>query len=87
VAASEDLSGPVNAVSPHPLANGPFSTILGRVLNRPAALRVPAAALRLLLASTRVKPARLLDSGFDFRYADLESALRHVLGRELETTP
>ena len=93
VAASEDLSGPVNAVSPHPLANGPFSAILGRVLNRPAVLRVPAAALRLLLgemgeelllASTRVKPARLLDSGFDFRYADLESALRHVLGRELE---
>jgi hypothetical protein len=96
VAASEDLSGPVNAVSPHPVTNGQFSSILGRVLHRPAALRVPPAAIRLLLgemgeelllASTRVKPARLLDSGFDFRYADLESALRHVLGREMETTP
>jgi NAD dependent epimerase/dehydratase family enzyme len=28
-----------------------------------------------------VKPARLLDSGFQFRFPDLEGALRHVLAR------
>jgi NAD dependent epimerase/dehydratase family enzyme len=35
----------------------------------------------LLLASARVAPKRLLASGFAFRHADAESALRHVLGR------
>jgi NAD dependent epimerase/dehydratase family enzyme len=33
----------------------------------------------LLLASTRVEPARLLETGFTFRYPDLESALRYLL--------
>jgi uncharacterized protein len=33
----------------------------------------------LLLASTRVEPARLLASGFTFLYPDLEGALRHLL--------
>jgi hypothetical protein len=34
----------------------------------------------LLLASTRVEPARLLATGYEFRYPQLEDALRHVLG-------
>ena len=51
----------------------------------------PAFALRLafgemadatLLASTRVKPERLLATGYRFRFPDLEGALRHLLGRE-----
>jgi NAD dependent epimerase/dehydratase family enzyme len=49
---------------------------------------VPAFALRLalgemaetLLASTRLRPQRLLDTGFRFRFPELEGALRHVLG-------
>ena len=39
----------------------------------------------LLLTSARVRPARLVESGFEYQHEDLESALRHVLGRELET--
>ena len=35
----------------------------------------------LLLASNRVRPTKLLDSGYTFRFSDLEPALRHVLGR------
>jgi NAD dependent epimerase/dehydratase family enzyme len=51
---------------------------------------VPAAALRLafgemanvaLLGSTRVLPARLQESGYVFRYPELEGALRFLLGR------
>jgi hypothetical protein len=34
-----------------------------------------------LLASQRLSPARLLDSGYLFRHPRLEQALRHVLGR------
>ena len=35
----------------------------------------------LLLAGARVLPARLLESGFVFRYPDLEGTLRHLLGK------
>ena len=34
-----------------------------------------------LLGGQRVKPERLLEEGFEFRYPELEGALRHVLGR------
>lgn len=95
-AATEDLAGPLNAVSPEPVRNSEFTEVLARVLNRPALFRVPAAALRLLLgemgeelllASTRVRPTRLLDTGFEYRFGTLERALEHVLGRSTERTP
>jgi uncharacterized protein (TIGR01777 family) len=88
---NDRVRGPVNATSPGPVTNAEFTTTLGRVLNRPALVPVPAKALELLLgemarplvlASARVNPERLLDSGFVFSYPTLESALRHVLGRD-----
>lgn len=87
---TESLQGPVNVVSPRPVTNREFARTLGRVLNRPALLRLPAFLLRALLgemaretllASLRVEPRRLLESGYAFRFPDLEEALRHVLGR------
>ncbi len=87
----ERLTGPVNAVSPNPVTNLQFTRTLGRVLRRPTIFPMPALAARmafgemadeLLLSSTRVQPARLTGSGFQFRYASLESALRHLLGRD-----
>ena len=87
----ERLTGPVNAVSPNPVTNLHFTRTLGRVLRRPTIFPMPALAARmafgemadeLLLSSTRVQPARLTGSGFQFRYASLESALRHLLGRD-----
>ncbi len=87
---TEPLAGPVNAVVPVPVTNAEFTRILGRVLRRPAIAPLPAFAARLLLgemadalllASARVVPARLQDTGYTFRHADLESALRHLLGR------
>lgn len=83
--------GPMNAVSPEPVSNADFSRVLARVLARPAMLPVPAWALRTafgamadeaLLASARVRPQRLLASGFVFRHPRLEPALRHLLGRQ-----
>ena len=84
------VSGAVNAVAPNPVTNHMFTKTLGRVLRRPTFFPMPAFAARLafgemadalLLASARVRPARLLATGFDFAYPELESALRHVLGR------
>ena len=82
------LQGPVNLVSPNPVTNRDFTRALGRVLRRPAFIPLPAVMARLvfgemademLLASTRVLPGALVDSGFEFSYPDLEAALRHAL--------
>jgi hypothetical protein len=87
---TDSLRGPVNAVTPHPVTNLEFTKTLGKVLSRPTILPLPAAAARLvlgqmadelLLASARVVPTRLLESGYAFRFPQLEPALRHVLGK------
>lgn len=84
------LAGPVNLVAPRPVTNREFTATLARVLHRPALIPVPARAIRLalgemademLLASARVLPRRLECSGYPFRHPDLETALRHLLGR------
>ena len=33
----------------------------------------------LLLASTKVAPKKLSDSGYEFQYTELENALKHIL--------
>lgn len=82
--------GAFNAVAPEPVTNAELTATLARVLRRPAVLPVPAAVLRLifgemaqetLLASTRAVPVRVAEAGFVWRHAELEPALRHVLGR------
>jgi uncharacterized protein (TIGR01777 family) len=87
---TESLHGPANAVAPHPVTNREFTKTLGRVLRRPTLVPLPAFAARLafgemadalLLASQRVEPGRLLQSGYVFRYPELENALRHLLGQ------
>jgi hypothetical protein len=88
---SDAVRGPVNAVAPHPVTNRGFTKTLGRVLWRPTIFPLPAFAARLvfgemadnlLLASTRVEPARLLATDYEFRFPQLEDALRHVLGKD-----
>ena len=88
---TEPLAGPVNLVAPAPVTNAELTATLARVLRRPAIVPVPAFALRLafgemgeatLLASQRIRPRRLLESGYRFRFPTLESALRHELGRD-----
>ncbi len=83
--------GAINAVAPNPVRNSEFTSTLGRVLRRPAILPLPGWLLKILfgrmanetlLASARVLPTRLQAAGYVFRHERLESALRHVLGRE-----
>ncbi len=83
----DELHGPFNLVSPHPVNNAQFSTTLAHVLNRPAVLHMPASILRLLMGESsilmltgqRALPIRLVAAGFHFRYAWLEEALRNLL--------
>ncbi len=90
VLTNEALEGPVNTVAPHAVTNREFTKTLGRVLRRPTIFAMPGFAARLvfgemanelLLASTRVDPAKLRASAYAFRHPDLEGALRHVLGK------
>lgn len=86
----DSLAGPLNATSPNPVRQAEFARILGRVLRRPAVIRTPGVALRLLLGRAAdialtgqlVMPTVALDSGFGFTYPTLEPALRMLVGRE-----
>lgn len=87
---TESLSGPVNVVAPIPVTNSQFTKTLARLLGRPAVIPMPAFAAHLafgemadelLLSSQRVEPRKLIESGYQFKFAELEAALRHVLGK------
>jgi len=82
-----DLRGPFNMVSPYPVRNEQFSHALGHALHRPAFMRAPATAVRLMMGESsvlvlggqRALPKRLEESGFGFRWYDLEEALGDVV--------
>lgn len=85
---NEEIHGPVNAVAPNPVTNAEFTKALGKELYRPTILPLPEFAVKLvfgemgdalLLDSTRVVPKRLLEAGYEFKFTDLQPALRHAL--------
>jgi uncharacterized protein (TIGR01777 family) len=87
---TEPLFGPVNLAAPNAVTNAELTATLAKVLRRPAVFPVPAPVMRLafgemgaatLLASQRMRPRRLAESGYVFRHPLLEGALRHELAR------
>ena len=80
------VSGPVNVTAPNPVTNKEFSKALGRALNRPAIVNVPAFAVRLalgelaslLLTGQRVIPEKILEAGYKFKYTDIDEALKAI---------
>ena len=85
----DELRGPVNFAVPQPVTQRELSEAVGRVLHRPVWLRIPNAALRLMLSpelaeamswSQKIIPRRLIAAGYRFRYSNLDDGLRHVLG-------
>ena len=88
--ATSSLTGPVNATAPEPVTNRVFTAALGRALGTPAIVPVPARPLRmllgafaeeLLLSGQRVFPAAAVNSGFVFRYPDIDGALAAITGK------
>ena len=82
------LSGVVNCVSPNPVQQRFFAQILAKRLHRWCVFSVPASFVKLcfgqkgkelLLASTRVRPKHLLETGYSFHYPTLEKALEHLI--------
>jgi uncharacterized protein (TIGR01777 family) len=81
---NDDLRGPVNVVAPEPLPQAAFAKALGRTVNRPAVVPLPAIVVRklfgqmgeeVLLAGQFVTPAALRRSGFVWSVPSLDEAL------------
>jgi uncharacterized protein len=86
---TDSLRGPVNAV-PNPVTAREYTETLNRILNRPTVLPLPTSLARMvlgdfademLLASIRADSTKLRESGYEFRYPELDGALRYLLGR------
>lgn len=79
--------GAVNATAPNPVRNRDFTKTLGRTVGRPAFLPAPQFAVRLALGefanslfnSSRIIPGVALSHGFQFQFADIQSALQNAI--------
>ena len=82
-----DVRGAVNVTTPNPPQQREFAQQLGEAVGKPARLRAPAWALRLLLGdksqlllqSQRAVPNRLKTHGFKWDYPELDRALADLL--------
>ncbi|NJM72369.1 MAG: TIGR01777 family protein [Scytonema sp. RU_4_4] len=81
------MQGVYNATAPHPVRMAQLSQTMGKVMNRPSWLPVPAFAIEALLGDgamvvlegQQVLPKRTLESGFEYKYPNLEPALAQIL--------
>jgi uncharacterized protein (TIGR01777 family) len=81
--------GVFNLTAPNPVSNNEFGKMIGHIMRRPHYLPIPGFLMRMafgevstvVLDGQRVLPKRLLDAGFEFRYALLEDALRNLLDK------
>ncbi len=84
---ASEVDGPVNLTAPNPVRNSELVKAVARMVNRPAAIPVPAFALRLALGEfaedtltgQRALPAKLTSAGFEFQHVTLDEALRAAL--------
>ncbi len=82
-----ESSGIYNLVSPEPTTNQVFTNTLSSILQRPAIFKVPAFALKLvygeasemLTQGATVKPVRLMNEGFQFRFPSISAALEDLV--------
>jgi len=82
-----DKNGIFNLVAPEKITNNDFTKALAKSLNRPAFFSIPEFVLKLVLGeaavlltkSPIVEPKNLLEAGFEFRYPDIESALKEII--------
>ncbi|MCG9696316.1 TIGR01777 family oxidoreductase [Shewanella sp. Isolate11] len=82
--------GIYNATAPHPVSNKKFTQSLGKVLNRPTLLPIPASVLsialgelsELLLEGQYVYPKRLQAAGYQFKFTDLDNAFNELFNRD-----
>lgn len=82
-----NLTGPLNGSAPNPVTNRAMTKALAKAVKRPALLPAPKFALRLALGefaeslffSQRVVPKLAIENGFEFRFPEIESAIKDAL--------
>jgi uncharacterized protein (TIGR01777 family) len=89
---SSSAKGIYNLVSPEPVTYKHFVKRIGKTINRPVWMPIPAFVVRMIfgkmadevvLSNQTVIPKRLLLSGFQFKYCRVEDALNDLLRKEL----
>jgi uncharacterized protein (TIGR01777 family) len=92
---NESMTGTFNSSSPNPVPNAQFMAALRKVLKRPWSPPAPKIAVHigafiigadpaLALHSQRCVPRRLLESGYDFRHAEIENCFLTTFARRDE---
>ncbi|MDR6515297.1 TIGR01777 family oxidoreductase [Chryseobacterium camelliae] len=85
---NNSVEGAYNAVAPEHTTNAAFTKEVAAILNRPFIMpNVPAFLLKLIfgelsvavLEGSRASAKKIMDSGFDFRFPDLHTALQDLL--------
>ncbi|MEH1797485.1 MULTISPECIES: TIGR01777 family oxidoreductase [unclassified Nostoc] len=82
-----EIEGVYNATAPNPVRMADLSQTLGQVMNRPSWLPVPGFAIEALLGDgaivvlegQQVLPKRTVETGFEYKYPNLQSALRQII--------
>ncbi|MBN3951001.1 MAG: TIGR01777 family protein [Nostoc sp. NMS7] len=82
-----EIEGVYNATAPNPVRMADLSQTLGGVMNRPSWLPVPGFAIEALLGDgaivvlegQQVIPKRTVETGFEYKYPNLKSALTQIL--------
>ncbi len=85
---NEKCRGPYNLTAPNAVRQKEFAKALGKALKSPAFMKTPSFLLRimlgkrmaneLLLKGLNIKPKRLTEQGFTFRFNKLEEALSDI---------
>jgi uncharacterized protein (TIGR01777 family) len=87
---NDSCEGAYNLTAPNTVNQKQFARVLGRVLRRPGFMPLPGFVIKLLfgemgkklvLEGQDVRPTRLLESGYEFTYPDLEMCFRNCLGK------
>jgi uncharacterized protein (TIGR01777 family) len=79
----EQVRGPLNLTSPHPVRNREFAEAFAKATSRPLRRPIPERALHLMFGKAaiiithgqRVLPAQALELGYEFRYPTVTDAL------------
>jgi uncharacterized protein len=82
-----EIEGVYNATAPNPVRMADLSQTLGQVMNRPSWLPVPGFAIEALLGDgamvvlegQQVMPKRTVETGFEYKYPNLQSALAQII--------
>lgn len=82
-----EMTGRFNFTAPNPVQNKDLSRAIGKALHRPAFIGAPGFMIKLvmgefgsvILTGQRVLPERLLESGFSFRFPEIQAAVDDCL--------